>query len=86
MRDQQKFRFVLHPTYQCFRLLDMFVSEEKLTVQVGEIDGIQVDDMNFSETAENEIFEKFASDASSAHHEHASLRKTVSLSNTTSFA
>lgn len=34
----------------------MFVSEEELAVEVAQIDGVEVDDVNFAETSENEVF------------------------------
>lgn len=36
-------------SYQRFRLLDMLVSEEELAVEVAEVNGIKVDDVNFAE-------------------------------------
>jgi hypothetical protein len=52
----------------------MFMSEKKLAVEVGQIDRVEVDNVNLAEAVEHEVFQKLASDASSAHHEHSRLR------------
>lgn len=44
-------------TYQSLGFLDVSMSEEKLAVEVGEIDGVQVDDMNVAEACRDEIFQ-----------------------------
>lgn len=43
--------------YQSFRLLYVFVPEEELSVQVREIDGVEVDDVDVTEAAEDEVLE-----------------------------
>lgn len=46
----------------------MLVSEEELAIEVTEIDGVKVDDMDFSKAGEDEILEQLATYASSADH------------------
>lgn len=52
----------------------MFVSEEELSVQVGKIDGIEIDDVDFAITSENKVLEQLATNSAGTNHEHASLR------------
>ena len=40
--------------------------EEELPVQIAQVDGIKIDDMNLTEASEDKILEKFASNTSSA--------------------
>ena len=51
----------------------MLVAEEKLAVQVAQVDGVEIDDVDFTEAGESEVLEKLAANAASAHHEHARL-------------
>lgn len=43
-------------SYQGFGFPDMFVSEEELSVQIAQVDCVEVDDVNFAEAGEGEIF------------------------------
>lgn len=51
----------------------MFMSEKELSVQIGKIDCIEVDNMDFAKAAKCQVFEKFAANAACAHHKHTSL-------------
>lgn len=62
-------------THQSLGLLDVLVAEEELPVQVGEVDGVEVNDVDFAEAGKHKVLEQLAADATSSHHEHASLRK-----------
>lgn len=53
-------------TYDSFWLLDMFVSEEELAVEVAEVDCVEVDDMYFAEAGQGEVLEEFAANATCA--------------------
>lgn len=53
----------------------MFMSEEELPVKVAEVDGIEIDNVDFAEAAEDEVLEELAADAASAYQEHAGLDK-----------
>ena len=44
-------------TNQRFRLLDMFVSKEELTIQVAQIDSVKINDVNFAEAGEDEVLQ-----------------------------
>lgn len=39
--------------YQSFRLLDMLVSEEELSVEIAQVDGIEVDDVDFTKAEQD---------------------------------
>jgi hypothetical protein len=53
----------------------MFLSKEKLAIQVTQIYCIKVYDVNFSESAEKEVLEKLASNTSGTDKQHARLFK-----------
>lgn len=44
-----------------------------MSVEVGQIDRVEVDDVNLAEAGEDQVFEQLAPDAASAHHEHSRL-------------
>jgi hypothetical protein len=48
-------------THSRFGLLDMFLSEEELTVQVAQVDGIKVDYVDVSKAGHDQVLEQFAS-------------------------
>jgi hypothetical protein len=57
----------------------MFMSEEKLTIEVAQIDGIKIDDMDLAEACEDKVFEQLASDSTSTHHQYAGLERSCQL-------
>ena len=57
----------------------MLVSEEELSVQVTEIDGIEVHDVDFAEAGKHEVFQQFASNSSCANHQNLCLDDSVSF-------
>jgi hypothetical protein len=59
--------------YQSFRLLDVLVPEEELSIEVRKIDSIEVDNMNFAEAGQDEILEQLAAYAAGSDHEHTGL-------------
>ena len=42
--------------------------EEELAIEIGDLDGVHVDDFNLSEAHERQVLEQFAAEASRAHH------------------
>lgn len=56
----------------------MLVSEEELSIQVAEIDSVEVNDMNLAKATENEVLKKLATNTSSSNHEHLRLSDHVS--------
>jgi hypothetical protein len=60
-------------TYYGLGLLDVFVPEQELTVQVAQIDCIKVDDVNLAEAGQDQVLEQFASNAASANEKHSCL-------------
>ena len=59
--------------HQRFRLLDVLLSEEKLPIQVAEIDGVQIDDVDVAESGQDEVLEQLAADPSGADQQDACL-------------
>lgn len=53
----------------------MLVAEEELAIQVAQINGIQIHDVDFAETVEDEVLEQLAANATSANHQDARLQK-----------
>ena len=43
-----------------FTHLDMMRTKEKLTVEVGDVDGVHVDDVDLAKAGEGKVFEEFA--------------------------
>lgn len=56
----------------------MFLSEQELTVQVGQVNRVEIDNVNFAKACQDEIFQQFASNTASADHEHTRLDILVS--------
>ena len=42
-------------TYQCLTVLDIFLSEEELSVKIRQVDGIEVEERNVPEACEHDI-------------------------------
>lgn len=59
--------------YQCFGLLDMLVAEQELAVEVAEVDGVEVDNVDLAKAGEDEVLKQLAADAASPYHEYARL-------------
>lgn len=51
----------------------MFMSEEELAVEIAKVDCVKVDDMDFAEASQGEVFEEFTADAACANEEDARL-------------
>jgi hypothetical protein len=45
----------------------MFVTEKELSVEVAEVDSVEIDEMNFTETRKDEVLQQFAADATCAN-------------------
>lgn len=56
----------------------MLVSKEELSVQVAEIDSVEVDDVNLAKATEKEVLKKLTTNTSSSNHEHLRLSDHVS--------
>ena len=57
----------------------MLVPEEKLAIQIAQIDGIKVDNMDFAEAGKEEVFEQFAANPTSSDHKNTRLRETLAM-------
>lgn len=44
----------------------MLVSEEELAIQVAQVDGVQVDEVDFAEAGQQQVLEQFAADPAGA--------------------
>lgn len=54
----------------------MFVTEEELAIKITEVDGVKINDVDFTETREDEVLEQFAADAAGAYQQHTRLRRS----------
>ena len=59
--------------YQSLRFLDMFVTEKELAIEVAEVNGVQVDNVNLTKAGEDKILQELTADAASANHQNARL-------------
>jgi len=55
--------------HQSLRFLDMFMTEEELTIEIAEIDGVQIDDMDLAEASKDEVLEELTPNPSCADHQ-----------------
>lgn len=44
-----------------------------MAVEVAQVDGVEVDDVDLAEAGENEVLQQLTANAASAYHEHARL-------------
>lgn len=51
----------------------MLVAEQELAVEVAQVDCVEVDDVDFTESSEDEVLEQLTANAASSYHEHARL-------------
>jgi hypothetical protein len=47
-------------SHQCLGLFDMLMTEQKLAVQIGEVDSVKVDNRDAAVPCEKQVFEKLA--------------------------
>jgi hypothetical protein len=65
-------------SYQSLGLLDVLMPEEELSVEIREVDRVEVDNVDFAKAGEGEVLEELASDATSSNHENAGLPPGIS--------
>ena len=53
-------------SYQSLGLLDVFLSEEELTIQIAQINRVKIHDVDLAETGEDQVLEKLAANATGA--------------------
>ena len=51
----------------------MFLAEKKLAIQVAQVDSIEINDVDFGKSSEDEILQQLATDAAGTDHKHSSL-------------
>jgi hypothetical protein len=51
----------------------MLIPEKELPIEVAEVDGVEVDDVDLAKAGEDEVLEKLASDSSGAYHQNTRL-------------
>ena len=51
----------------------MLIAEQELAVEIAEVDGVEVYNVNRAKAGENEVLEEFAADAASSNHQDACL-------------
>lgn len=54
----------------------MFLPEEKLSVEITQIDCIEVDDVDLAEASEDKVLQQFTANASSTNHQDSGLLNT----------
>lgn len=59
--------------HQSLGLLDMLLTKEELTVEVAEVDCVQINDVDLAEAGEDKILQKLAANSSSTDHQSARL-------------
>jgi hypothetical protein len=66
----------LHDSRGCdlgFAVADVMCAEEELSVEVGDIDGVHINDVYVTKAAEGEVFEKLAAETAGADDEDAAV-------------
>jgi hypothetical protein len=66
----------LHDTGGCdlgFTVADVVSAEEELSVEVGDVDGVHVDDVYVAKACEGEVFEELAAETAGADDEDAAV-------------
>lgn len=53
----------------------MFVTKKELAVEIGEVDGVKVDDVDFTKAGKDEILQYFAPNTTSADHKYSRLER-----------
>lgn len=56
----------------------MFMSEKELTIEVAEIYGVEVDDVDLTEPGKSEVLQKLTSYTAGTHKQYARLQSKVS--------
>lgn len=56
------------------RLLDVFMSEEELPVQIAEVDCIEINDMYFPKASKDKVLEELAADTTCADKQNTGLK------------
>ena len=64
---------IVRTSYQSFRFLDMLMSEQELAVQVAQVDGVEIDNVGFTEASEDEVLQKLTADTASTNHQDSRL-------------
>lgn len=57
----------------------MLVSKEELSIEIAEINRIEVNNVDLPKAGEDEVLEQLASNASSANHQYASLHYPLAV-------
>jgi hypothetical protein len=66
-------------THYSFRLLDMFLSEEELAIQIAEIDCIKIDNVNLPKAGQDQVLQQFTANSAGTDKEYSCLHGLVSL-------
>jgi len=56
----------------------VLIAEQELPIEVAQVDGVEVYDVDFAEAGENEVFEELAANAASPNHQYARLQSSQS--------
>lgn len=58
----------------------MFMPEEELAIEIAQIDCIEIDDVDFAEPGQDEVFEELTADPTCANKEDTRLDTTICVS------
>lgn len=62
-------------THQGLGFLNVFMAEEKLSIEIAEVNGVEIDDVNLAKAGQNQVLEQFAADATGADEKDARLER-----------
>ena len=51
----------------------MFVAKKKLSIEVAEVDGVQINNVDLAEAGENKVLQELATNSSGTDHQNAGL-------------
>ena len=57
----------------------MLMAEKELAIKIAEIDGVEINDVNLTETSEDKIFEQFTANSPGSNHQYTRLRSRGQL-------
>ena len=69
------------PGNQSLGFLDVFLPEEELAIEVAQVDGVEVDDVDFAKPGQDEVLEELAANTACADEEDTGLARGVLVLN-----
>lgn len=75
---RQAFAYELGGTFG-FRTTYVGLAKQKLSIEIGQVDGVHVDDVNVREAHVGEVFEQLAAESAGAHDQKFDLTQTLEI-------